>query len=172
MGVIGLRRREHCFTDAVVSAAMTQAVFQNLLYTIRDVGFPAYPEGEPLTYGRIARAVDPLRRVRRFGDDLVHGWQELFVPGSVLVADETMVGWTGSTNIHITVLPNKPTIRGVCFKTLCDARTRVMVNFEFVEARSEQQQKRYADEGLAAAVTLRLTEPWHSKGPRVLIADA
>jgi hypothetical protein len=36
-------------------------------------------------------------------------WQELFVPGTVLVADETMVGWTGATNIHITYLPNKPT---------------------------------------------------------------
>jgi hypothetical protein len=28
---------------------------------------------------------------------------------SVLVADETMVGWTGARNAHITVLPKKPT---------------------------------------------------------------
>jgi hypothetical protein len=141
MGAMGLRRRDHYFAEG---APMTQPVFQNLIYTIRDVGFPAYPEGEPLTDGRTVCENDPLRRVRRFADDLQHAWQELVVPGSVIVADETMVGWTGATNIHITVLPNKPTSRGVCLKTLCDARTRVMVGFEFVEARAEQQLKRYA----------------------------
>jgi hypothetical protein len=96
----------------------------------------------------------------------------LVVPESVIVADETMVGWTGATNIHITYLPNKLTSRGVCMKTLCDARTRVMIGFEFVEARAEQQQKRYAAEGLSAAMTLRLTEPWHNTAPRLLVADA
>jgi hypothetical protein len=35
----GPRRREHYFTDAVEAAAMRQAVFQNLLYTIKDAGF-------------------------------------------------------------------------------------------------------------------------------------
>jgi hypothetical protein len=168
MGVIGLRRQY--FKDPF--SPMTQSVFQNLLYTIRDVGFPAYPEGDPLRDGRTACTNDPFRQVRRFGDGLQHTWQELVVPGSVIVAEETMVGWTGATNIHITYLPNKPTSRGVCMKTLCDARTRVMIGFEFVEARAEQQQKRYAAEGLSAAVTLRLTEPWHNTAPRLLIADA
>jgi hypothetical protein len=83
-----------------------------------------------------------------------------------------MVGWTGATNIHIAYLPNKPTDKGVCLKTLCDARTRFMFNLEFVESNEVQEQKRYADEGRAAAVCLRLTEPWHDQIPRILIADA
>jgi hypothetical protein len=172
MAVSGLRRRALNFSDAVVSTTMTQRLFENLLYTVRDVGFPQYEEGQPLTDGRIATANDPLRQVRRFADDLQQHWQEVYVPGSLLVVDETMVGWTGATNVHITVLPNKPTDKGVCLKSACDAHTRVMVSFEFVESRQEQEQKRYVEEGKSAAVTLRLTEPWHHKGPRVVLADA
>jgi hypothetical protein len=83
-----------------------------------------------------------------------------------------MVGWAGATNIQITYLPNKATDKGVCLKTLCNARTRVMINLEFVEGKGEQKKMRYTDEGRAAAVCLRLTEPWHNQVPRMLIADA
>jgi hypothetical protein len=110
--------------------------------------------------------------VRRFAVDLRQHWQEIFAPGSILVVDETMIGWTGATNIHITVLPNKPVPKGVCLKTLVDGHTRVMLNFEFVESKVEQGLKRYCDEGKSAAVTLRLTEPWHNQGARIVIADA
>jgi hypothetical protein len=151
---------------------MTQLLFENLLYTIRDAGFPQYEEGDPLPDGRLGTANDPLRHVRRFGDELQLHWQEVYVPGSLLVMDETMIGWTGATNAHITVLPNKPTDKGVCLKTACDAHTRVMVSFEFVESQDEQARKRYAEEGKSAAVTLRLTEPWHDKVPRIFLADA
>jgi hypothetical protein len=41
-----------------------------------------------------------------------------------------------------------------------------------VERKEEQEQKRYANEGSAAAVCLRLTEPRHNQAPRILIADA
>jgi hypothetical protein len=168
MAVTGLRRRALYFTEA----CMSQRLFENLLYTIRDAGFPQYEEGQPLPDGRPAPENDPLRLVRRFAEDLQQHWQEVYVPGSVLVVDETMVGWTGATNAHITVLPNKPTDKGICLKSACDAHTRVMVSFEFVESKEEQGKKRYAEEGKSAAVTLRLTEPWHHKGPRVVIADA
>jgi hypothetical protein len=80
--------------------------------------------------------------------------QEVYVPGSILVADETMVGWKGATNIHITVLSNKPTGKGVCLKTLVDGHTRVMTALEFVESKEQQGLKRYSKEGKAAAVTL------------------
>jgi hypothetical protein len=125
MAVTGLRRRALYFSEAVVSTTMTQRLFENLLYTIRDAGFPQYEEGDPLPDGRLATANDPLRQVRRFGDELQQHWQEVYVPGSLLVVDETMVGWTGATNAHITVLPNKPTDKGVCLKTACDAHTHV-----------------------------------------------
>jgi hypothetical protein len=108
------------------------------------VGFPGYEEGERLPDGRAAVGQDPLKFIRRFADQLVQEWREVFVPGTMLVADETMVGWTGATNI--TYLPNKPTDKGVCLKTLCDARTRVMIHFEFVEGKGEQGNKSYADE--------------------------
>jgi hypothetical protein len=113
---------------------MSQTTFQNILYTIRDAGFAAYEEGQTLPDGRTASADDPLRLVRRFFDDVQHAWQDAFVPGAMMGADETMVGWTGATNIHITNLPNKPTSKGVCLKTLCDASTRIMVAMEFVES--------------------------------------
>jgi hypothetical protein len=58
----------------------------------------------------------------------VQEWQEMFVPGTPRVSDESMVGWTGTTNIHITYLPNKPTHREVCMKKLCGDRIRVMIN--------------------------------------------
>jgi hypothetical protein len=128
--------------------------------------------GKPLPDGRIATANDPLRQVRQFANNLQQRWQEVYVPGSRLVGYEIMVGWTGATNVHITVLSNKPMDKGVCLKSACDAHTRVMVSFEFVEARQEQAQKRYVEEGKSAVVTLRLTEPWHHKGPRVVLADA
>jgi hypothetical protein len=71
---------------------------------------------------------------------------DVFVPGSVMVADETMIGFTWATNIHLTVLPNKPTSKGDCLKTLCDASIRVMIAAEFVEGKAEQVLKRYAEE--------------------------
>jgi hypothetical protein len=95
MAVTGLRRRTLYFTDAVVSTTMTQRMFENLLYTIRDAGFPQYEEGDPLPDGRLATANDPFRHVRRFGDELQQHWQEVYVPGSLLVVDETMVGLDG-----------------------------------------------------------------------------
>jgi hypothetical protein len=70
------------------------------------------------------------------------------------------------------VLPNKPTSRGVCLKTIWDASARVMVAMEIVEAGTEQGIKRYAEEWRSAAVCVRLTEPRHNNAPRILIANA
>jgi hypothetical protein len=172
MGLTGMRRREMYWQDSDVSAAMSLRTFENLLYTIRDAGFQAYEEGHPLPDGRVAVSDDPLKRLRRFVMELQAHWQEVYVPGSILVADETMVGWKGATNIHITFLPNKPTSKGVCLKTLVDGHTRVMTALEFVESKEQQGLKRYSEEGKAAAVTLRLTEPWHHKSARIVIADS
>jgi hypothetical protein len=152
---MGLRRRDHYFTEAVTSYTCVGVAQLAVQHQRR-------PEEEPLTDERTACVNDPLRQVTRFAADLRHAWQELD-PGIVLVADETMVGWTGATNIHITMLPNKPTSRGVRKKTMCSAWTRVM-GFDFVEVKAEQQQS-CTDEGLTAAVMMRLTEPWHKKPP-------
>jgi hypothetical protein len=92
-------------------------------------------------------------------------WQEEFVPGSVVVADETMVGWTGATNIHLKKLPNKPKSIGVCLKTPCDSQNRVMCSLEFAESAEEQGRKHYSEDGRVAACTLRPSESWHNGPP-------
>jgi hypothetical protein len=84
MGLLGLRRRDQHFTPEVKSRAMSQTTFESLLYTVRDVGFPGYEEGEQLPDGRTAVGNGPLKYSRRFGDQLVQEWQEVFVPGTTL----------------------------------------------------------------------------------------
>jgi hypothetical protein len=98
--------------------------------------------------------------------------REVYVPGSILVANETMVGWKGATNIHITILPDKPTGKGVSLKTLADGRTLVLTELVFVESKERQGSRRYAEEGKAAAVALRLIEPWHNSAARIVIANS
>jgi hypothetical protein len=122
--------------------------------------------------GRHTTANDPLKTIRKWVDDIQEHWRAVYVPGSVLVVGASVIGWTGATNIPITYLPNKPTSRGVCLKTIADGHTWVMLGMEFVEQGNEQAQKRYCDSGKSAAVTLRLTEPGHNQSPRIVKADS
>jgi hypothetical protein len=131
MSLSDLRRRALYFENGS-HPALTQTTFESLLYTIRDAGFQPYEEHKLMPDGREAWAEDPLWPVRRFTDELQAHWQDIYQPGFSMVIDESMIGWTGATNVHVTVLPNKPTDKGVCLKTLCDARTRVMLAVEFV----------------------------------------
>jgi hypothetical protein len=119
-----------------VTANMAQRTFENLLYTIRDVGFASHEDGAVLSDGRVSSTDDPLKMVRKWVDEIQVHWRTVYEPGSLLVVDESMIGWTGATNIHMTYLPNKPTSRGVCLKTLADGNTRarVMLAIEFVES--------------------------------------
>jgi hypothetical protein len=115
MGLLGLRRRDHHFTAEVKSTAMSPSTFESLLYTIEDDGFPAYEEGEQLPDGRTSLGNDPLRTIRRFADQLVHMWQELFVPDNV-VATTTVPGgrdngWLDRRNQHPHCLPPQQTYR-------------------------------------------------------------
>jgi hypothetical protein len=112
-----------------------------------------------------------LSSMRCFAVELQQARQDEDVPGSLVLADETMVGWAGATNIHITKFPNKATSVEVCLETLCDAQTRVMCSFEFVERLEKQGHKRYSDLWRVAACMLRLTEPWHNQCPCILPAD-
>jgi hypothetical protein len=41
-----------------------------------------------------------------------------------------------------------------------------------VESKEQQGLKRYSEEGKAAAITLRLTEPWYNNFDRIVIADS
>jgi hypothetical protein len=136
-GSEGLRGRERYFKESAC-APMSQRTFENLLCTIRDMGMQQYEVGDKLPHGHTVAENYPLKSVRRFADELQHVWQEECVPGSGVVADETMVGWTRATNIQLTKLPNEPTSIGVCLKTLCDSQTRVMCSLYFVECSAKQ----------------------------------
>jgi hypothetical protein len=132
-----------------LSTPLSLTVFQKLLYTIRDAGFAVHDKGEQVLDGCRAFSDEPALLGKHSTDEVQQCWQDVFLPGSVMVADETMIGFTGANNIHLSVLPNKPTSKGVCLKTLCDASTRVMIAAEYVEGKAEQVLKRYADEGVA-----------------------
>jgi hypothetical protein len=46
-----------------VHSLISQRVFENLLYTIRDVGFQTYEDGDRLPDGRFQAYDDPLKPV-------------------------------------------------------------------------------------------------------------
>jgi hypothetical protein len=94
-----------------------------------------YEVGDTLPDGCTVGANTTLRSIRRLKDEQQQVREDDVVPGSAVVEGEAIVGWAGVTNIHIANLQNKSTSTGVCFKTLCDSRTRVMASFEFVEGR-------------------------------------
>jgi Transposase IS4 len=88
------------------------------------------------------------------------------------VIDETMVKWAGVSAIQLTWLPRKPTPLGFLVKTLCDAKTGILLSMELVEGvQFDRNKKYYNDLGHTAAVTVRVTEPYHRSG-RVVVADA
>jgi hypothetical protein len=76
MGLMRLRRREEYFR-AGSFAGMSQAVFENLLYTVRDASFPAYEEGQAMPDGRPAFPNDPLKPIRRFADAVLQVWHDM-----------------------------------------------------------------------------------------------
>jgi hypothetical protein len=55
---------------------------------------------------RVFSTDDPLKMVRKWVDDIKVHWRTGYKPGSQLVVDESMIGWTGAMNIHMAYLPN------------------------------------------------------------------
>jgi hypothetical protein len=131
-----------------------------------------YDEGDQLPDGRSAIGDDPVKPMRPFMGQVQTHWQDIYNAGSIVMVDETMVGWTAESNVHITRLQSKPTERGVCLKTAADGLSKVMLSFELLECAADQARKRYREEGKAAAVTLRLREHLYNKGPCLVLADA
>ena len=60
-------------------------------------------------------------------------WQEAWVPGDYLVADECMIFWQGTGEVHITFQGRKPTSYGIELKSMACGDARVMLNIELVE---------------------------------------
>lgn len=182
MGIFNLRRRSRYFEDGIqfinshqISRYMSQTTWESLLACFRDSGFEPYAEGDQLPDGRPAKHCDkdPYSFFRRFGDKMQSHWRQAFVPGRALCVDETMIGWGGTSNMHMTYLPRKPIPRGLMLRTVVDAVSKVMLGYEICECKEEQSLKSYVTEyGKAPATTVRLVQHWAGAGRRVVIADA
>lgn len=91
----------------------------------------------------------------------VQAWQKAWNPGSLLVADETMVQWEGVSSAHLTYIVRKPTPLGFELRTLVDGDSGVLLNAELCEGAELEDLKDYVEEwGKHTAATLRLTEPY------------
>ena len=92
--------------------------------------------------------------------------------GKYLVIDETMIWWTGLSSGHLTFLPRKPTPLGFQLKTVVDGSSGVLLALEIVEGKEVDSAKKHVRElGQTCATTLRVLEPFYSKG-HVLIGDS
>lgn len=99
-------------------------------------------------------------------------WRNAWVPGSVLVCDESMAAWEGATQAHLTLIPRKPTPLGFMFKVMNDASSRIMLDFEAVEGKAIDQLKAFVERfGATTACTLRLVQKWGGKG-YIVVADS
>ena len=99
--------------------------------------------------------------------------KEAWVCGDIIVADETMIFWTGGGEVHVVFITRKPTDRGIEMHTVCDGDSGIMTNAEIVEGKAVDHLKEYMAEcGYpSTAVTLRLTKPWAGSG-RIVVADS
>jgi hypothetical protein len=147
MSLTGLWRRALYFEEWLGGSApvlhVPKRTFENLLYTIRDTDVEPYKVQPMISDCREAWVADPLRPMRRCADELQFQWQDVYKPGCSMVVDESMIGWTGAKNVHITVLSNKPTDKGECSKTPCDACAHVMLAKEFSHSTYQMYDNKY-----------------------------
>lgn len=119
---------------------------------------------------------DPRSPIYRAMESLIlecnDTWQEAWVPGDYLVADECMIFWQGTGEIHVTFQGRKPTNFGIELKALACGEAKVMLQVELVEGQLADSTKQYRDQvGASVATTLRLALPYRGTG-RTLVADA
>ena len=99
-------------------------------------------------------------------------WQKLYVPSETLVADESMLAWMGKHMPGWIIVPRKPKPQGLEWKTLCDAKTKLLLNIDIQEGKLRNAAKEFNDtHKRSTGCTLRLLKPWFGSG-RTLIADS
>ena len=64
-------------------------------------------------------------------------WQEAWTPGDIIVADETMVQWTGTGEVHVTFQARKPTPYGIELKSLACGSSNIMLVAEVAEGKEK-----------------------------------
>ena len=115
---------------------------------------------------------DPWARVRPLIDSFNSHMANIFVPGYMLVVDESMCAWRGLGLPHLSFVPRKPEPLGVENKTTADALSKVVIYIEPCEGKERTQRKEFEDRyGHTVATTLRLTKNWARSG-RVVAGDS
>ena len=81
--------------------------------------------------------------VKWFLDEAQTQWRSSWVPGTVLVVDESMVGWGGMGEQELTFIPRKPCDLGMVMKTLVCGSTGVMLVAEIFEGAEKMKKKEF-----------------------------
>lgn len=59
-------------------------------------------------------------------------WRASYNAGTHIIADESMIMWVGTGDVHITYIPRKPTPLGIMLKTTVDASTGILLGLELM----------------------------------------
>ena len=78
-----------------------------------------------------AMTPDDFAAVRQWFDTVVLQWQKAWNPGTYCCADESMIQWVGTGEMHQTVIPRKPTPLGILLKDLACCSSGIVINAEF-----------------------------------------
>jgi hypothetical protein len=94
--------------------------------------------------------------------------------GWLIVIDELMSSWRGTSMPHLSFIPRKPEPLGCEMKCVADADTGIMLFLEIQESKEAMKSKRhFSTLGATAACTLRAVEDAELTGiGRVLIGDS
>jgi hypothetical protein len=136
---------------------MSWHAFDHLLAVLKD-NLPRYQAGALLPDSRLASANDRLRAVRMLWNRMWEVARRVYSAGSLLVPDELMIKWTGP-GIHLTHMPRKPCLLGICLKIVCDGYSGEMLSGEFVEEAEVLAEKSFVKSGKAAGCTARILAP-------------
>ena len=181
-GYLGVRSREAMFpgsegiilNKSVWCRHISLDQYKALTSLIGHEGFHQYEVNHQMPDGRQVQSDDQLHHVRRFTDTMFKTFRRAYVPGPLLVVDETMIEWTGASVIYTIYISNKPRPEGICIKTVVDGNSRVLLAGEIVED-PYQMGLKYTGPGAGkvASTTLRVVWPdRNSTIKRVILADA
>ena len=118
------------------------------------------------------RMDDIFNPVRKFVDMWNANMVEAFIPGWVIVVDESMAKWLGKGMPGLMVVPRKPTPKGREAHTTACGVTGVIIFYEIYEGKEKMNGKEFVKEaGKNPAKALRCTKAWFRSG-RVIVVDS
>ena len=175
---IGFGGRRACWRGIFkFTQCMTEHRFENIL---RCFTLPQYKQSDSGWGGQgrahyLIKKFDKFQEVRFFTDKMRQQFQDALKPGGWLCIDESMFSWLGRA-LKLPgwkIIKRKPHPIGLESKTTACAVVGVLIDFEFQEGTLPMGFFKYIDEtNRSSAWLLRLTEKWHNKEERTVIADA